>query len=60
MPRPRVGDARRCAQVPVIDGEEYELEVEPNEKAGVKGATLSLKDLKEKFPRVEVSALPPS
>lgn len=40
--------------VPNIDEADYELEVEPNEEAGVTGATLTLHDLKTKFEKVEV------
>ena len=40
--------------VPYIQAEEYELEIEANERAGIQARRFTLKELKEKFPRHEV------
>ena len=40
--------------VPDIDGDEWELEIDGNPAAGIKGRTFTLKQLKEEFPKHEV------
>lgn len=41
--------------IPAIDGDEYELTVQENQALGIRPVTLSLKDLKEKFQKHEVT-----
>ena len=40
--------------MPLINGDDYELEIEANPDAGIKARTFTLKELKENFPRHEV------
>ena len=40
--------------VPLVDGKEWVLTVDANEKAGVQETTFTLDDLKTKFPRAEI------